>query len=259
MKTKISMITVSFNSEETIKRTIQSVLDQTYENVEYIIVDGASTDSTMDIVRSFEASFDGRLKYISEPDKGMYNAMNKGIKMATGDVIGIINSDDWYEKDAARVIADAYESMEDKEPAVFCAVTHSFAGNDLRDSSYLDPTKLRSQGMSSHPSCFVTRDAYDILGGFDEKYRYVGDYDLMMRAYEKYGIRFIKVDHHVSNYVLGGASASHKAYIELLGLQKRYRIISFKEWLVNKFKAELADLFVKHGLNPISMNRSTHL
>ena len=106
---KFSIITICYNSEKTIERTIKSVLAQTYKNYEYIIVDGASKDGTLEIVKRFELQFDGRLKWKSEPDKGIYDAMNKGINMATGDVIGIVNSDDWLEADAMIIVAKAIE------------------------------------------------------------------------------------------------------------------------------------------------------
>ena len=93
---KFSLITVAFNSSKTISDTFQSVLSQTYNNIEYIIVDGNSTDDTLEIIKAYEPKFNGRMRWISEPDKGLYDAMNKGIKMATGDVVGIINSDEEY-------------------------------------------------------------------------------------------------------------------------------------------------------------------
>lgn len=92
---KISLITVTYNSEKTLRDTINSVLVQTYEDVEYIVVDGLSKDKTVDIIREYEPQFSGRMKWISEKDCGLYDAMNKGIRMATGDVVGILNSDDF--------------------------------------------------------------------------------------------------------------------------------------------------------------------
>ena len=94
---KISLITITYNSEKTLADTIQSVLKQTYiDIVEYIIVDGASKDNTVSIIKLYEPLFEGRMKWISEPDKGLYDAMNKGIRMATGNIIGILNSDDFF-------------------------------------------------------------------------------------------------------------------------------------------------------------------
>ena len=96
MSLKISIVTVSYNSGKTIEDTIKSILAQKYDNYEHIIVDGASKDNTIDIIKKYEKKYKGKLKYISEKDKGLYDAMNKGIKMATGDVIGLLNSDDVY-------------------------------------------------------------------------------------------------------------------------------------------------------------------
>ena len=93
---KVSIITATWNSAATLRDTLDSVLSQTYQDIEHIIVDGMSKDETMDIVRSYESRYHGRLKYVSEPDQGIYDAMNKGIALATGDVIGILNSDDFY-------------------------------------------------------------------------------------------------------------------------------------------------------------------
>lgn len=108
----ISLVTVTFNSERTLRDTIQSILFQSYSNIEYIIIDGLSKDSTIDIVQQYILQFDGRLKWISEKDKGLYDAMNKGIQMATGDIVGIINSDDFYHR--CDVIAQVAETFQDK-------------------------------------------------------------------------------------------------------------------------------------------------
>ena len=96
---KISLITATYNSAETLRDTMQSVLNQTFKDVDYIIVDGGSKDGTMDIVKEFEPKFEGRLRWVSEPDKGIYDAMNKGVKMAQGDIVGILNSDDFFASD----------------------------------------------------------------------------------------------------------------------------------------------------------------
>ena len=93
---KVSVITATWNSGKTLRTTLDSVLNQSYPDIEHIIVDGGSTDNTMEIIREYEPRYNGRLRYISEPDKGLYDAMNKGIQMATGEVVGILNSDDFY-------------------------------------------------------------------------------------------------------------------------------------------------------------------
>ena len=101
-----SVITITYNSEMTVERTLKSVLAQTFKDFEYIIVDGASKDGTMDIVRKYEPLFEGRMKWKSEPDKGIYNAMNKGIMRSTGEIIGIVNSDDWLEPNTLQILVD---------------------------------------------------------------------------------------------------------------------------------------------------------
>ena len=111
---KFSFITVTFNSSATLRDTIQSVLSQTYPDIEYIIVDGCSQDKTIDIIKEYEPLFDGRLKWISEKDQGLYDAMNKGFQMATGDMVGIINSDDLLaEATAIEKVIDCFEGHKD--------------------------------------------------------------------------------------------------------------------------------------------------
>ena len=107
---KLSLITVTYNSNKTLSDTLQSVLGQTYSDIEYIIVDGASKDGTVSIIKEYEPKFQGRMKWISERDNGLYDAMNKGIRMATGDVVGVINSDDFYHRaDILQNVADAFK------------------------------------------------------------------------------------------------------------------------------------------------------
>ena len=108
---KISLITITYNSEKTLADTIQSVLSQKYSDMEYIIVDGASKDKTVSIIKQYEPQFDGRMRWISEKDKGLYDAMSKGIRMTTGDVVGILNSDDFFtSKDVLEKISEAFTS-----------------------------------------------------------------------------------------------------------------------------------------------------
>ena len=108
---KLSLITVTYNSSITLSDTLQSVLNQTYPDIEYIIVDGASKDNTVSIIKEYEPKFHGRMKWISERDKGLYDAMNKGIRMATGEVLGILNSDDFFTTNVVlQQVADAFEA-----------------------------------------------------------------------------------------------------------------------------------------------------
>ena len=122
---EFSIVTVCFNSEKTIKTTIESVLQQKYNDYEYIIVDGASKDSTMDIVKSYETKFEGRLRYISEPDKGIYDAFNKGIKMSKGKYVWIVNSDDYIEPNALEELS-SITSQYTKENAPIISAAMNF-------------------------------------------------------------------------------------------------------------------------------------
>ena len=117
---RFSVITICCNSEKTIERTIESVLAQTFKEFEYIIVDGGSTDRTLDIVRKYEPLFEGRMKWKSEPDTGIYNAMNKGIKRAIGQIIGIVNSDDWLELDALEKVNESLASNNCDMNSLYC-------------------------------------------------------------------------------------------------------------------------------------------
>ncbi|MGN1217751.1 MAG: glycosyltransferase family 2 protein, partial [Phocaeicola sp.] len=165
---KISLITISYNSAETIEDTIQSVLAQTYKNYEYIIIDGASTDSTMEIIDKYR---DDIVKVISEPDRGISDAFNKGIRVATGDIIGICNSNDLLYPDAFQTIVDAYEEGIDAYRAP--VTTKNFeTGFEyvVRPTLYIP--KIPFMASKCHMGCYITKDAYDKYGLYDEKFKY---------------------------------------------------------------------------------------
>ncbi len=156
---KISIITVTYNSAFTLRDTIESVLAQTYQDIEYIIVDGLSKDNTMEIVREYEPQFNGRMRYVSEKDNGLYDAMNKGIKIATGEVVGIINSDDFYHrKDIIQLVA---ETMSDKRVQAVYGDVRFVNPNDLKttvryySSRIFRPSLFRYGFMPAHPTFFT--------------------------------------------------------------------------------------------------------
>lgn len=233
---KVSIITVCYNSAKTIRNTIESVLNQSYENIEYIIIDGVSNDGTMDIVSSYISKFKGRLKVISEPDNGIYDAMNKGILMCTGDIIGIINSDDWYEQDAVEKICNIFLNIKDVS-IVYGGIR--YMRNEMEDSIHFYSHNFLQERMISHPSCFVLKKVYDNIGMFDCKYKIVADYDLMLRAMEK-GIKFYGIYDVLSNFRLGGTSNSRKTDEELNMLYYKHGYYSFKEYQVKKIQMKHA-------------------
>lgn len=206
-----SVITIAYNSIQTIERTIQSVLNQTYVDFEYIIVDGGSTDGTIDVVKKYEQLFEGRLKWRSEPDKGIYDAMNKGIVRSTGNILGIVNSDDWLEPNALEIV---YNSFKDNNSNLGCIYTggirfHSNSGwtKDLMPdiNKFKSQTSLYIMAGIRHPATFVPKKVYDMIGCFDSSMRILADTDLMVWAYYS-GVDFYPINSVLSNMADGGAS-----------------------------------------------------
>lgn len=208
----ISIITITFNSAITLRDTIQSVFSQSYPNIEYIIIDGSSTDDTVSIIREFEPQFNGRMRWISEPDKGLYDAMNKGIRIATGDIVGIINSDDFYHR--TDIITKVVESFQDTHTqAVYGDVR--FVNPDNLDktvryysSKNFSPRRFRFGFMPAHPTFFTYRKYFEEFGYYKTDYKIAADYELL--------IRFLYTHHLKSKYLLldfmkmrtGGASTA---------------------------------------------------
>ena len=209
----ISIITATYNSAETINDTIKSVLCQTNKDFEYIIVDGGSTDETIDIVKSYESEFSGRLKWVSEKDKGIYDAMNKGIKMASGDIIGILNSDDYYTSDdILQTIVDAFKCQ--NVDAIYGDI--HFIKDGVPDkcvryysSRLFSPFWLRFGFMPAHPSFYCKRDVFDKSGLYRLDYKIGSDYEMMVRLFRKHKISSRYVPKDFVTMRTGGASNSN--------------------------------------------------
>ena len=201
MDPKFSIITVSFNSSGTIEKTIKSVLEQDYSNIEYIIIDGGSTDGTVDIIKNYE----DRIAYwISEPDKGISDAFNKGIAVATGDIIGIVNSDDQYLPGALRLIAKNYS--EDIDVYRGTILIHDEQKNE--EYTYEPSMKfclLPIKVNVCHLTTFITKKAYEEYGVYDLEFKLAMDLDLLRRFYRK-GAKFKKVDGVLGRFNVGGLS-----------------------------------------------------
>jgi glycosyltransferase involved in cell wall biosynthesis len=177
-----TIITVSYNSKKTISDTINSVLAQTYPNIEYIIIVGGSTDGTVEIVKSIGRKIS---KFISEPDKGIYDAINKGIKLATGDIIGILNSDDFFCNDTViQKIVDAFKV--ENTDAVIGDVQFVDSKNKSRifryySSKRFHPGKFKFGFMPAHPGFYVKRKFFETLGYYKTDYKIAADYELLIR------------------------------------------------------------------------------
>lgn len=242
---RVSIITVCYNSAKTIRRTIESVLNQTYKDIEYIIVDGSSKDATMDIIEEYKVKFGKRLTIISEPDNGIYDAMNKGIKRATGDLIGILNSDDYYEENAVQAIVNA---MSDETYQILYGFIRSWK-NGEEYAVDRQSHKFLHERMIGHPACFVTKSVYEDFGCFDLQYISVADYDLMLRMSEHEEVHFIPVDAVITNFTLGGMSASAEAWLDLLKLRRNYGIITEQQYKKDLLKDKLYKIYRKLFLN----------
>ena len=200
----VSIITICYNSEAVIRKTIESVLEQTYDTIEYLIIDGASKDKTVQIAEEYTERFlqRGYLYQIhSEPDKGIYDAMNKGIRKSTGELIGLINSGDWYEPDAVRTAADAYEK---DGYELFYADINLIKENGKVMVKHSRTDRFPTSRHWNHPTMFVPRKTYDDLG----LYRGEGihdDFEFFLRA-RRANKKITIVNKTIANFVTGGAS-----------------------------------------------------
>lgn len=226
---KISLITVTYNSAKTLPDTIQSVLSQSYSNIEYIIIDGASQDNTIDIVKEYEPLFNGRIGWISERDDGLYDAINKGIAMSTGDVVGILNSDDFFT--SPTVIEEIANNFSEEIDAVYGDV-HFVNSTDLArpiryySSKIFRPSLMKLGFMPAHPTFYCRKSCYDKYGLYKTDFKIAADFDLLLR--------FIYVHHISLKYLpldmvtmrVGGASTNGlKSHVCIM----KEHLRSFKE------------------------------
>ena len=221
----VSIITVVFNGEKFIEATINSVINQSYKNIEYIIIDGGSTDKTLEIIRRYEKHID---YWISEPDKGIYNAMNKGIKLSQGNLIGLINSDDWYSENAVEIAVKIYLNNSQSNVIIAGAVYRTDSeGNTIfklnKPASFLHK-KIDKIMPVNHPATFVERTVYKEIGLFDETYRIAGDYDFIYRAYYSNKVEFLFTEACLAYMRLDGLS--EKITSSILRAKENFKIRS---------------------------------
>jgi glycosyltransferase involved in cell wall biosynthesis len=215
---KISIVTVCYNSEKTIKHCIESVLAQSHDEIEHIIIDGKSTDNTLDIIKEYSG---GNIHYVSEKDSGIYDAMNKGIKLATGDLVGILNSDDFY-----------------ASPDILTAVVNTFTSNIeleavIGDVSYINPknhnktvryyssknfnTSMFKFGfMPPHASFFTKKKHFDQFGYYKTDYEIAADFELILRFFKKHNLNYKRLCLNMVYMRTGGISTnSYKSNVIL--------------------------------------------
>ena len=207
----ISFITATFNSDKTIVDTMESVLSQTYTDFEYLVIDGGSFDDTIEKVKSYEPRFGDRLRWISEKDRGIYDAMNKGIKMATGDVVGILNSDDYYtDIDILQTVADTFKSNNHID-ALYGDIHFVRDGSPDKcvryySSRMFSPFWLRFGFMPAHPSFYFKREVFEKAGLYSLDYKIGADYEMMVRLFKKYRIMSQYINKDFVTMRTGGAS-----------------------------------------------------
>jgi glycosyltransferase involved in cell wall biosynthesis len=214
----VSIITVVYNGEKYLEETILSVLNQTYPNIEYIIIDGGSTDNTVNIIKKYEHLID---YWVSEKDKGISDAFNKGITLAKGDIIGIINADDWYEKDAVQVVISIFKSS--SETQIVCGKMNFF--NQKKCTIMKSFPKRLWMGMSvAHPTTFVKKELYNSIGLFNDNLKFAMDYAFLLKSYYQ-SVGIFALDHTIANMRSGGSANSNRllAYNEVIQISKPYK------------------------------------
>jgi glycosyltransferase involved in cell wall biosynthesis len=209
----ISIITVCYNSASTIRDTFDSVLHQTYSDIEYIVVDGKSTDDTVAIIKEYEPKFGGRMRWISEPDKGIYDAMNKGIKIATGDLIGIVNSDDFYNDNS---VLKTIESIfrDNKIDSLFADVQFIKGDNPNKivryySSAHFNPNKFKYGFMPAHPTFFTYKENYIKYGLYKTDYKIAADYELLVRFLYVHKLTYTYIPLVIIKMRIGGRSTKN--------------------------------------------------
>ncbi len=247
---KVSIITICYNAEKTIAQTIQSVLNQTYENIEYIIIDGASKDSTYKIIETFQPNI---TKVFSEPDKGLYDAFNKGLGQVSGDIVGILNSDDFYPHSS--VITNVVElfNLHPKAEAISTSV------QIFKNNQFIQPFRtyharsfkkwqFRIGIQPPHPGFFITTTALSRVGKYNENYRISGDFEWLLRAIWVHKIKVV-YSNLVTVYMRdGGLSASG------FSSKKRMNTENLKALKTNGIYSNLAFIYSKYLLKVFQLN-----
>jgi glycosyltransferase involved in cell wall biosynthesis len=209
---KVSVITVCFNSGKTIEKTFQSVKKQSYQNIEYIVIDGGSSDDTLKIIRNYNSCISN---YISESDKGLYDAMNKGIDLATGDIIGILNSDDVFSDAFVLENVANFHQENDIDASIGNITQFNESGRTVRkySSKKWTPEYLKIGFMPPHPSIFFKRILFEKYGSYHLDFISGADYELIVRFFIKHQVSWKFSDITTTLMLTGGISSSgYKSY-----------------------------------------------
>jgi glycosyltransferase involved in cell wall biosynthesis len=223
----ISIITVCYNRKATIAKSIASVLEQDYPNIEYIIIDGNSSDGTKDIIESYS---DKITKYVSEPDKGMYDAINKGLNLATGDVVGLMHSDDvFYDSTVVSKIVAKFKNESETEGIYGNGI---YVTNDAEEKLVRNRIggaynfeNLKSGWLPLHPTVYLKRSLMEKYGVYDLNFKIASDTEFLLRYFFKYKIKLSYLDDYIVKMRMGGLSTSYSRAFEVL--YEDYRIYKY--------------------------------
>lgn len=207
---KISIVTPTFNSAKTLRYTLDSILLQTYQDYEVLLQDAGSTDGTIDIAHEYEMRFDGKLKVVSEPDKGLYDGFNKGINRATGEVVGVLNSDDfYYDQYVLEHIANAmkdlsvgciYGNLQFVDSNNTHKVVREWIGSQYEEGGFF------KGWHPAHPTFYARRIYFEKYGAFDLSFKVSADFELMLRFIERYKVNSLYVPYYFVKMRMGGES-----------------------------------------------------
>ena len=227
---KISLITISFNSKESITETFQSIKNQSFKDYEYLLIDGESKDGTLTIANKQDHIY----KIVSEPDKGIYDALNKGIKNSTGEIIGFLNSDDtFYDENSLKYISDAFDKNTD---CVFGDLIYTDINENIKrvwKGSAFKKGAFKKGWMPAHPTFYCRRSVYEKLGLYDDRFKIAGDFELMLRFLEKHKIRSKYIPKTLVNMKVGGASNNGlKSKLDIL--KEEFRAFDQNDISINK-------------------------
>lgn len=252
---KITIITVVFNGADTIKDTIESVLNQTYENIEYIIIDGKSSDGTMDIVNKYK---DKVSKIISEPDEGLYAAINKGINISSGDIIGLLHSDDFYtDNTVLEIVAKQFDQS--KADTVFADLVYVRGDNLAKVIRYysaknFEPKKLKYGLMPPHPTFFVKKSIYETYGLYEMNYQIAADYEMFIRLLYKNNVSYSYIHKAIIKMRVGGLSSGgirNKILInkEAIRAMRKNNIQSNHFLILRKYPVKIIEILKGYAYN----------
>lgn len=239
----LSVVTVVRNGEHHVEQAIRSIHSQSYDNIEHIIIDGGSTDRTLDIVRAYEDHIDF---WVSEPDSGIYDAMNKGIGLANGDLVGMLNSDDWYEEEALAEVARVHTAGGGQDRVI--AGKWRIVLDRMNLSIEATPSFHFYMGMPlCHQAMFVPRSVYSSVGPYDTGYRYAADLDMVLRLYTR-RVPFVFSEKILVHFRATGASDRYyrESVIEASGIIRKH--LPYRTYLANR-AVRMKFEFLTHAAN----------